>query len=93
MKFVERFRSGVARRRRARLAEEQVRRDMIEMEAIVRASYRPNAGRVLPGEIPVIAPRAEDFPWEDNRDFYATDNRVVPFSPERERLLREDDVQ
>lgn len=36
-------------------------RERVAFEGIVKASYRPNVGRVLPGEIPVIAPRASDY--------------------------------
>lgn len=37
------------------------RREWLEFEQIIKASYRPNVGQVLPGEIPVIAPRVSDF--------------------------------
>ena len=43
---------------------ERNRNDAIAFEGIIRASYRPNIGRVLPGEIPVIAPRPSDFEGE-----------------------------
>lgn len=36
-------------------------RERMAFEGIVKASYRPNAGMVLPGEIPVIAPRPSDY--------------------------------
>lgn len=37
------------------------RRTLLEFNAIVTASYPRNVGRVLPGELPVIAPRVSDF--------------------------------
>lgn len=36
-------------------------RERVAFEGIVKASYRPNIGRVRPGELPVIAPRASDY--------------------------------
>lgn len=41
------------------------RQTMQEFNKIIEANYRPNIGRVLPGELPVIAPRARDFESED----------------------------
>lgn len=37
------------------------RATMLAFQEIITANYRRNVGRVLPGELPVIAPRASDY--------------------------------
>lgn len=58
--------------REQRRREHEQRADAVAFEQIITANYRRNYGRVLPGRLPVIAPRPEDF-VDEREDFYRED--------------------